>query len=85
MAQIVHICDFFDALSSERPYKKPWTTAEIAGEINYLKDKAFRSDVAAAMFSVLLKEKLLTESELDEACQGKVLSPEVKSGEVKRP
>lgn len=84
LAQIVHICDFFDALSSERPYKKPWTTAEIAGEIEYLKGKAFRSDVAAAMYSVLIKEKLLKKSELEEAISGKVLSPEVKSGEVKR-
>ncbi len=84
MAQIVHICDFFDALSSERPYKKSWTTAEIAGEISFLKEKAFRPDVVAAMYNVLLKEKLINENELEEAIAGKVLSPEVKSGEVKR-
>ena len=84
LSHIVHICDVFDALSSVRPYKKPWTVAEIAGEINYLKGKEFHPDVADAMFKVLLEEKLLTEVELKEALSGKVLSPEVKSGEIKR-
>ena len=84
LAQIVHICDFFDALSSERPYKKAWSIPEIAGEMNFLKGKAFNPDIVQAMYMVLLKEKLLTEKELDEAVAGKVISPEVKSGEVKR-
>jgi putative nucleotidyltransferase with HDIG domain len=84
LAHIVHICDFFDALSSVRPYKKSWTTAEIAAEINYLKGKEFHPDVADAIYKVLVEENLITKEQLDEAMSGKVVSPEVKSGEVKR-
>jgi putative two-component system response regulator len=31
--RIVAVCDVFDALVSERPYKKPWTTEEALAEI----------------------------------------------------
>jgi len=84
LSHVVHICDFFDALSSVRPYKKSWTVAEIVGEIEYLRGKEFHQDVVEAMYKVLVSEKMITESELKKAKSGKVLSPEVKSGEVKR-
>lgn len=35
-ARIVTISDIFDALTSERPYKKPWTNEEALAELNRL-------------------------------------------------
>ena len=41
VGQICSVCDVFDALTSERPYKKAWTTAEAVAEIERMKGRSF--------------------------------------------
>ncbi|EGK70107.1 Metal dependent phosphohydrolase [Methyloversatilis universalis FAM5] len=38
-ARIVSIADVFDALTAERPYKKPWTNAEALAELARMSDR----------------------------------------------
>jgi putative two-component system response regulator len=40
-ARIVSICDVFDALVSERPYKAAWTVAKALEEIRSLSGRSF--------------------------------------------
>jgi HD-GYP domain-containing protein (c-di-GMP phosphodiesterase class II) len=29
----VHVCDIYDALSTNRPYRKPWNTEQVLNDI----------------------------------------------------
>lgn len=49
--RIVAICDVFDALTSERPYKSPWPTDEALGEIRRLTGTKFDPKIAEAFFA----------------------------------
>lgn len=46
--RIVAVCDVFDALLSERPYKKPWTYDRTLDEINNLSGKHFDPSIVRA-------------------------------------
>ncbi|TWH75941.1 putative two-component system response regulator [Azomonas agilis] len=46
-ARIVAICDVYDALRSERPYKKPWTNEEIRHYIHEQSGKHFDPHLVA--------------------------------------
>ncbi len=66
-AAIVHVCDFFDALQSDRPYKKGWPVIEIVKEIHSLRGEEFDSEVVDAFFAVLLEDGLISENELSKS------------------
>jgi putative two-component system response regulator len=67
LASIVSIADFFEALSSKRPYKDPWPISDIVKEISRLRGKQFSEKIVDAFFDVLKEEGLLNEAELEAA------------------
>ncbi|MCP5510869.1 MAG: HD domain-containing protein [Leptospiraceae bacterium] len=60
--RIVAIADVFDALGSNRPYKKPWALSDIRGYLLEMKGKHFDPDLLDAFFDswdeiLLIKDK----------------------------
>lgn len=58
-ARICSVCDVFDALISERPYKRAWTVDAALAEIDYQSGKHF--DPRLAQLFVALAPELLAE------------------------
>ncbi|MBF0118900.1 MAG: two-component system response regulator [Desulfobacterales bacterium] len=61
--RVVALCDVFDALTSKRPYKKPWTVEEAIAEINKQKGKHFDPKLVELFNSIIpeilsIKERL---------------------------
>lgn len=52
VGQLCSVCDVFDALTSERPYKKAWTNAEALAEISAQKGKHFSPRIAERFVEV---------------------------------
>ena len=48
-ARIVAVADVFDALTSERPYKKPWSNARACAELERLSGSKLDPDCVAAL------------------------------------
>ena len=67
MTSIVALADFYEALSSRRPYKEPWAIPEIVKEITRNKGTQFRSEVVDALFEVLEDDGLIDSEELEKA------------------
>ncbi len=53
MGQICSVCDVFDALTSERPYKKAWSTEAAIAEIEQMKGKNFNPKVVDKFLEIL--------------------------------
>lgn len=53
VGRIVAVADVFDALRSERPYKKPWTLEETRAEIEAQAGKQFDAQVVEAFIKLL--------------------------------
>jgi PAS domain S-box-containing protein len=51
-ARIVAVADVFDALTTERPYKKAWSAEDALAEIERMSGKAFDPAVVAAFRSI---------------------------------
>jgi putative two-component system response regulator len=51
--RIVAVADMFDALISERPYKKPWSLAEAIREISSRRERHFDPKVVDAFLQVI--------------------------------
>ncbi|MBO9532938.1 MAG: CHASE2 domain-containing protein [Solirubrobacteraceae bacterium] len=51
--RIAAVCDVFDALSSDRPYKKAWPPEEVRAEIDAQRGRHFDTRVVDALFAVL--------------------------------
>ncbi len=51
--RIAAVCDVFDALTHERPYKHAWTTEHALQEIERLKGTHFDPKVADALLAVV--------------------------------
>jgi putative two-component system response regulator len=66
LSVIVALADFYEALSSKRPYKDPWTALEIVKEILSQRDKQFPGRVIDAMMEVLVDEGLVTQAQIRE-------------------
>ena len=67
--RIVAICDVFDALSSERPYKKAWPVEQAVAEIDKCGGSQFDPELVACFLRVLpeilkIREGLQGESQL---------------------
>ncbi len=48
--RIVAICDVFDALTSRRPYKEPWSSGDALGEIRAMSGAAFDPKLVDCFF-----------------------------------
>lgn len=55
VGQICSICDVFDALTSERPYKKAWSAEAAVGEISQMKNLNFNPRIVESFMEILPK------------------------------
>lgn len=67
VARITSVADVFDALTSERPYKKAWTIEEAAQEIYEQKGKMFDPQVVDAFKRALPSIRIIKQQYQDEA------------------
>ena len=67
VARITSVADVFDALTSERPYKKAWTIEEAVQEIYNQKGKMFDPKVVEAFKQALPKIRIIKQQYQDEA------------------
>jgi len=51
-ARIVSVADVFDALTTRRPYKKPWPVDEAIAEVKGLSGRAFDPDIVTAFLNL---------------------------------
>ncbi|MFH1355189.1 MAG: HD domain-containing phosphohydrolase, partial [Candidatus Omnitrophota bacterium] len=58
IAAIISAADAFDAMTSDRPYRKALTTTEAIEEIKLGKGKQFHPEVADALISLYQKGQL---------------------------
>ena len=65
-ARIVRVVDVYDALTSERPYKKAWTSADAIEEIERAQERLFDPDLAQA-FVRLAKSGRMVSQKLSES------------------
>ncbi len=61
VGRICAVCDVFDALTSERPYKKAWSVDAALKEIRNLSGTAFDPRIVEAFVSILSKIKKIKE------------------------
>ena len=54
--RIAAVCDVFDALVSERPYKRAWTVAEAVAEIRAQSGRHFDPAAARALLAVIARD-----------------------------
>ncbi len=52
-ARIVTVCDVFDALTSERPYKEAWSVADTVAEMKRLKGTLFDPELLEMFLQIL--------------------------------
>lgn len=64
--RIAAICDVFDALTSERPYKKPWLVSEALDSIEEMSGLHFDPSLVAAFLNIEKEILDIRESLLDE-------------------
>jgi putative two-component system response regulator len=64
LCSIVALADFYEALSSKRPYKDPWSVGEIVKEILTQRGTQFPETVVDAMLEVLKDEGLTTQEQI---------------------
>jgi response regulator RpfG family c-di-GMP phosphodiesterase len=63
---IVGLADFFEALSSKRPYKEAWHIDDIVKEVASLRGTQFIEDVVDALFAVLEEEGHIQRKRINE-------------------
>jgi CHASE2 domain-containing sensor protein len=54
--RIAAVCDVFDALTHERPYKRAWTIAEACAEVRRCRGSHFDPQVADALLAVIERQ-----------------------------
>ncbi|MBC8211960.1 MAG: two-component system response regulator [Gammaproteobacteria bacterium] len=64
-ARIVALADVFDALTSERPYKKAWPIDEAVSEIKKLSGSHFQPELVVAFLAVLADVLKIREEHID--------------------
>jgi putative nucleotidyltransferase with HDIG domain len=64
-SRIVHVCDVYDALSTNRPYRKPWSSEQ---SLHYLEEKAGTEvdPVVASAFAELVRGATLAKIPMPE-------------------
>ena len=59
VGQICSVCDVFDALTSERPYKKAWSVEDAVAEIVRMRDLNFNPRIVDCFIEILPAIKLI--------------------------
>ncbi len=62
-SQLVHVCDVYDALRTERPYRSPWKPATILSYIEHRLGTEFDAEIAGT-FLKMMREVEARETEL---------------------
>ena len=57
VGRIAAVCDVYDALVSERPYKRAWSIEEACAEIHRQRGAHFAPDVADALLAVVARRR----------------------------
>ena len=65
--RITAVFDVYDALTSERPYKKPWTEEEALQEIQKLSGSAFDPDIVQVFLDNLAQFKSIADDRREDA------------------
>ena len=68
MARIVTVCDVFDALTSDRPYKKPWSIEDTIAEMESQSGKLFDPHVLR-VFIILLSEMIAISQQFSDSSE----------------
>ena len=68
MARIVTVCDVFDALTSDRPYKKPWSIEDTIAEMESQSGKLFDPHVLR-IFIILLSEMIAISQQFSDSSE----------------
>ena len=68
MARIVTVCDVFDALTSDRPYKKPWSIEDTIAEMESQSGKLFDPHVLR-VFIILLSEMIVISQQFSDSSE----------------
>jgi len=66
LASIVSVADFFEALSSKRPYKDPWKIEDIVEEVLRVRGTQFNTVAVDALLEILIDEKSISRPEIEE-------------------
>ncbi|MFH1359851.1 MAG: HD domain-containing phosphohydrolase [Candidatus Omnitrophota bacterium] len=66
VGRLVGLCDVFDALTSNRPYKKAWSTQDAVEEIRNQKGKQFDPKLVEAFMKILPEIKAIQKKYLEE-------------------
>ena len=58
-SRLVHVCDVYDALSTNRPYRKPWTSEQV---LHYLEERAGTEvdPVISRAFATMVRSSTIT-------------------------
>lgn len=66
-ARVVAVCDVFDALTSERPYKKAWSVSDAVGYLKDNVDAHFESRLVSLFIDILPQILAIRERYADQA------------------
>ena len=68
-SKLVHVCDVFDALRTNRPYRGAWETERVLGYLSERAGTEFDDDIAVPFVNMMrgLEGKVLRASGIDEA------------------
>jgi putative two-component system response regulator len=70
VSRIVTVCDVFDALTSDRPYKKAWSVENTVAEMEKQNGKLFDPDVLGVFMTLLPEMISITQQFSDSSQQG---------------
>ena len=70
VSRIVTVCDVFDALTSDRPYKKAWSVENTVAEMEKQSGKLFDPNVLGVFMTLLPEMVSITQKFSDSSQQG---------------
>jgi putative nucleotidyltransferase with HDIG domain len=69
-SELVHVCDIFDALRTNRPYRDAWPLARVLPYLEQLGGRELNADLARAFTTMMAKSEMATAVVKDDAALG---------------